>query len=262
MVIFSPDGELVACLVYDNTTNHINTYRTGSGELLHSIRVYTRLRLSTGGIQPTPDIEHSRWVNRIAFSPDGTTIASCASDKAIRFWDVENGTHLRKLETEEYYTREILFSPDGQTITGMSYGFINQWNVETGKELLTIPTPSETGRLTYTAFSADGTMAAMGFTDGTVRVWDVANRTQLHVLKGHTVSIDNVAFSSDGRTLASSASDGTTLLWDITPIILSPTVVKLSPAKVQSPAIGEHLTLSLDITEGTRRSRLSSHRHL
>ena len=67
----------------------------------------------------------------------------------------------------------------------------------------------------------------------------------------HSVSIDNVAFiSSDGRTLVSSGADGTTLLWDITPTIPSPTVVKLSPAKVQSPAIGEHLTLSLDIAEG------------
>ena len=132
----------------------------------------------------------------------------------------------------------------------MSYGFVHQWHVETGKELQTIPIPKETSRLTYMALSADGTKAAMGFMDSTVRLWDMANRTQLRIFKGHTAWIRNLMFSPDGRTLASSSADGTTLLWDITPAILSPTVVSLSPAKVQSPAIGEHLTLSLDITEG------------
>ena len=115
---FSRDGKLVACLVYNNATNHINTYQTASGELLHSIRVYTHPGPGAGGIQRTPEIEHSRWVNKIAFSPDGTTIASCATDNAIRFWDVDNGTHLRKLYTDEYNTRDIAFSPDGQTIIG------------------------------------------------------------------------------------------------------------------------------------------------
>ena len=248
-ITFSRDSKLVACLVHDNATNHINTYRTGSGELLHSIRVHTRTGPGLWGNQPNLEIEHSNWVYKIAFSPDGTTIASCASDKSIRFWDVGNGTHLRKLETGKYSTSDIAFSPDGQTITGVSYDVIHQWHVETGKELLTIPMPGDTRELSYRSLNADGTIAAMGYRDGTVRLWDVANRTQLHVLKGHAVGIDYVAISSDGRTLASSAS-GTTLLWDITPTIPSPTLVKLSPAKVQSPAIGEHLTLSLDITEG------------
>ena len=100
------------------------------------------------------------------------------------------------------------------------------------------------------ALNSDGTMAAMGYSDGTVRLWDMTDITQTRVLKGHTSWIRLVTFSPDGRTLASSSADGTVLLWDIEPGIPSPTIVKLSPAKVQSPAIGEHLTLSLDITEG------------
>ena len=251
-ITFSRDGELMACLIYSNSENHLSIYiyRTASGKQLHSIKVYTHPGPSFLNNQGDLEIEHSRWVYKIAFSPDGTTIASCASDKAIRFWDVENGTHLRKLDTDGYHIGDIAFSPDGQTITGMSSGVIHQWNVETGKELQAMRIPGDLRGLNYSALSSDGTMAAIGFGDGTVRVWDMANRTQLRVLKGHTASIHNVAFSPDRRTLASRSADATTLLWDIAPTIPSPTVVKLSPAKVQSPTIGEHLTLSLDITEG------------
>ena len=249
-IIFSRDGELMACLIYSDFANHLSVYRTASGKQLHSTKVYTYTGPRFGSNQGDLEVEHSRWVDEIAFSPDGTTIASCANGNAIRFWDVENGTHLRKLDTDEYHIGDIAFSPDGQTITGMGYRFIHQWNVETGKELQTVPIPEDLGRRYSLALSADGTMAAVGFGDGTVRVWDMANMTQLRVLKGHTAWIRNIVFSPDGRTLASSSADRTTLLWDIAPAIPSPTVVKLSPAKVQSPTIGEHLTLSLDITEG------------
>ena len=250
-ITFSSDGELVACLVDNYATIRLYTYRTASGKRLHTTKVYTNTGQFFGRNQGDLEIEHSRRVNNIAFSPDGTTIASCASDNSIRFWDVENGTHLRKLNTE-YSTSNIAFSPDGQTITGMSYGFVHQWNVETGEKLQTIPIPipRDAHISSDMAFSSHGTMAAMGFMDGTVRLWDVENGTQLRLLKGHTTWIRNVMFSQDGQTLASSSADRTTLLWDITPVIPSPTVVKLSPVKVQSPALGEHLNLSLDITEG------------
>ena len=247
-ITFSRDGELVACIVNINSDEYLHTYETASGKQLHSIKVYTFSGL--WGNQPNLEIEHSRWVKTIAFSPDGTTIASCANDKAIRFWDVDNGTHLRKLDIPEFTTSDIAFSPDGQTITGISYGFVHQWNVKTGAELRTIPMPRETRRRTYSALNSDGTMAAMGYDDGTVRLWDMSDITQTRVLKGHTSWIRLVTFSPDGRTLASGSADGTVLLWDIEPGIPSPTIVSLSPAKVQSPAIGEHLTLSLDITEG------------
>ncbi len=249
-ITFSRDGELVACIVNTNSADHLRTYETASGKQLHSIKVYTRTGPIFGRNQRNLEIEHSRWVEKIAFSPDGTTIASCATDNAIRFWDVDNGTHLRKIDTPEYTAHDIAFSPDGQTITSMSFGFIHQWNVETGTELRTIPMPGEMRELNYMALNSDGTMAAMGFRDSTVRLWDMADITQTRVLKGHTSWIRLVTFSPDGRTLASSSADGTILLWDIEPGIPSPTIVKLSPAKVQSPAIGEHLTLSLDITEG------------
>ena len=49
--------------------------------------------------------------------------------------------------------------------------------------------------------------------------------------------------------LASESNDGTVLLWELTPNATTNATVSLSPSPVPSPAIGEQLTLSLNIAD-------------
>ena len=244
-IVFSPNGNLVACITSNNQTNDIRIYRVVDGHQVHNMTAAISA-LSTNN----HDTVHRNTVNEIAFSPDGKTIVSCGYDNTIRFWDVEQGTHLRKIDTDQKAIYDMAISPNGQTLTGMSRTSINQWNVETGKKLQTRQAPDNFGWLMSMALSPDGTMAATCGNSSRILLWDMTNFTQIRVFEGHSYWISHVVFSSDGRTLASYSNDGTILLWDIAPVLPSPTVVKLSPAKVQSPAIGEHLTLSLDIAEG------------
>jgi WD40 repeat protein len=64
------------------------------------------------------------------------------------------------------------------------------------------------------AFRPDGKQLASGGLDVTVRLWDMATRQPVAVLRGHTNVIYRVAYSADGRLLASASLDKTVRLWD------------------------------------------------
>ena len=65
------------------------------------------------------------------------------------------------------------------------------------------------------AFSPDGALLAVGYTDRTVVICDGATGGVVRVLKGHSDGIMSVAFSPDGRLLASASTDNTVRLWSL-----------------------------------------------
>lgn len=69
---------------------------------------------------------HTDWVNSVAFSPDGTTLAPGPSDGTIRFWDMDPelwiktacqraGRSLTEAEWNQYLSWKAPFDPDYRT---------------------------------------------------------------------------------------------------------------------------------------------------
>jgi serine/threonine protein kinase/WD40 repeat protein len=64
------------------------------------------------------------------------------------------------------------------------------------------------------AFSPQARIVAVGCDDGTVALWDVANRSRIGTLAAHVGDVYSMAFSPDGTRLATGGNDGALRLWD------------------------------------------------
>ena len=71
---------------------------------------------------------HTSWVRSIAFSPDGTMIASGSWDNTVRLWDATTGNLTNTLTEHTDRVRSVAFSPDGTMIaSGSSDSTVLLW---------------------------------------------------------------------------------------------------------------------------------------
>jgi serine/threonine protein kinase len=169
----------------------------------------------SGGNQAseTGVFDHGDDVQSIAFSPDGTTLATGGNDDAARVWDIESGDEIAVFEGHEDWVRSVAFSPDGTMLaTGGDDRTARVWDIESGEETAVFEGHEDWVR--SVAFSPDGTMLATGSDDRTARVWDVESGEETATLEGHEDWIQSVAFSPDGTMLATGGDDSTVRLWD------------------------------------------------
>ena len=56
---------------------------------------------------------HTHWVRSVAYSPDGTTLATGSNDKTARMWDTQTGVHIRTLTGHRDGVHSGAFIPVG-----------------------------------------------------------------------------------------------------------------------------------------------------
>src|SRR5579859_601160 len=122
--------------------------------------------------QPLVRLEgHKQPVDAMAWSPDGTRIASASEDKTIRIWNAATGESQYILRGHTDLVTYVAWSRDGKRIASVSEDDkIRLWNPDQGEAVATWQTPGGLGAV-LVAWSPDSTRLASLDKDSNVAMW-------------------------------------------------------------------------------------------
>jgi WD40 repeat protein/serine/threonine protein kinase len=222
-VAFSPDGRRLASSSsylggFGGTSDpgepgEVKVWDAATGEELRSLK------------------GHRRFVNAVAFGPDGKRLATLGRDNAVKVWDTQTGQELMTLKVGSSVFGSLAFSPDGTRLAGSNSrpagrtfpntaGDVTVWDAHTGNVLLSLR--GHTTGVESITFSPDGKrlVSASGTRfraqTGELKVWDTESGQELLTIQGAGFH-DCVSFSPDGHRLASDIG-GRVTIFDATPL--------------------------------------------
>jgi WD40 repeat protein/tRNA A-37 threonylcarbamoyl transferase component Bud32 len=156
---------------------------------------------------------HAGEVTAVAFSPDGSRVASTSWNEA-KVWDAVTGKEILTLPGKVGWSKGVTFSRDGKRLATIGFQTVKVWDAVSGKELTSIR--AHDYLVTGVAFSADGKRLATASgtpagggrrVGGEVKVWDVDTGKELLRFVDLSQWANSVAFSPDGKYLAAGTGD-------------------------------------------------------
>ncbi len=192
-VVFSPDGTRLASATGEWGSkgikeSEIKIWDTASGKELLFIKT------------------HPGSITNLAWSFDGTRLASTGSDLLVKVWDAKTGEELTRLASD-VPCNGVAFSPDG-TRLACAYesgkqrhlpGEVKVWDLTTKTESLVLQ--PDQGRLFGVSFHPRGTQLAVAGDRG-VTIWDASNGKKLNSLTAGIGRMQYLSYNRPGSQLA------------------------------------------------------------
>jgi serine/threonine protein kinase/WD40 repeat protein len=154
----------------------------------------------------------------LAFSEDGSTLATATASGELVLWRVADGerTSIAHVLGDGRIRLPVRFSPDlALAACAIEGGKLRLVETRTGRQLWNVQAADE--NLCALAFAPNGQSLASGagFVESTIRLWDVVSGTEAGRFEGHRSWISSLAFWPDGKTLVSGSADQTIRIWDV-----------------------------------------------
>ena len=167
---FAPDGTRVATVSLHSPCESADGFAGPPSDnmpRIWSIKTGRLLRTFSG---------HQDDINALAFSPDGTTLATASSDQTVRLWSVEAGALISALRHPAPVS-SVVFSSDGRTLaTGSRDGVVRLWDAPRGV-LLRAFRPRSASVSVLEFLDADKSLVTTS-DDGTVRITALEGRAE------------------------------------------------------------------------------------
>ena len=192
---FSPDGQQLASGGGVPTrSGEIKIWQVSSGDLLRSF-----------------DQVHSDAVLSIAYSPDGTLLASGAADRFMKVIDPASGRVIRSFEGHTHHVLGVCWKRDGRTIaTCGADNVVKVWDSASGQRLKNVEGFGK--EVTSIHYLADTNQLIATSGDGSARIVSDEGAA-VRGLRSDNDFLNCSAITPDGRLIAIGSQDGTLHLW-------------------------------------------------
>jgi WD40 repeat protein len=241
-VAYSPDGKRIATAEIGTNDGVVRVWDALTGQELLSLPVGTQIlkiafspdgtRIgtvnnagvndvqvwdsTTGTLLLTGNFGHTGGPHDIAFSPDGTIVATGGEDQKVNIWNSTTGQVLYKLSGHSTVIEGVAFSPDGTRLVTAGQGdhTARVWDLTPPREALFIPfvnalTNNWSAKISY---SPDGMRILSDYSDA--RIWDAGTGKEVLHFSAPTTTAYSASYSSDGKLVATGNEDNTISVWD------------------------------------------------
>jgi WD40 repeat protein len=151
---------------------------------------------------------------RVAYSPDGLSLACANLSKLVSVCDVKNSKVRFKFSTTDSWVWGTAFAPDGRFLaTASTDGTLRIWDAADGSARRSFP--EYTDGVSAFAYSPTGMMIATSGREGSILLSEAPSGKARTYLNGAGDSVTALAFGPDGTTLAAGNSKGSVRLFDL-----------------------------------------------
>ena len=182
------------------------------------------LKLGAQNIETVVQSGHYGAVTAVAWSSDGSLLATGSADKTIKIWRSNDAREIRTFRGSPADVVTVAFSADASMLLSLSDdGTYLVW--ETGSGAILSKGKPDEDRYTSVSFHPDGKKIAAATRKSGISIIDLATGNTTAVLKANTEDlamqkgfeyewVNSVMFSDDGRYIVAGTADYTSVLFD------------------------------------------------
>lgn len=193
---FSPNGDVLAVAGgQPSAKGDLRLYQTSDWKLLATMR------------------GHDDVIFSIAFSSDGSKLASASFDQKVKVWDVKTQSELQTFTGHSDFVYAVAFSPDGTKLASASKDrTVALVDLASGRSQFTFSGMDQD--VLAVAFHPDGKSVVSSGFETAIYWWNPQTGEKIKTQPGHGVAVHELAFSKDGKRLVSAGADRTARIWD------------------------------------------------